>query len=73
MSDIAKLLEVMRQLRDPDSGCPWDLEQDFSTITATLDTSHQQRLHCGLLTNHGEQAPARGELLLKRGKRRVAG
>ena len=22
----------MRSLRDPDSGCPWDLQQDFSTI-----------------------------------------
>jgi ATP diphosphatase len=32
MSDIENLLEVMRRLRDPESGCPWDLEQDFSTI-----------------------------------------
>ena len=32
MSSIEKLREVMRALRDPKSGCPWDLEQDFSTI-----------------------------------------
>jgi ATP diphosphatase len=32
MSDISELLEVMRRLRDPENGCPWDLEQDFSTI-----------------------------------------
>ncbi len=32
MEDIEKLLEIMRRLRDPDGGCPWDLEQDFSTI-----------------------------------------
>ena len=32
MTGIEKLLEVMRTLRDPDRGCPWDLEQDFSTI-----------------------------------------
>lgn len=32
MKEIEKLLEIMRQLRDPDGGCPWDLEQDFSTI-----------------------------------------
>lgn len=29
---IARLLAVMARLRDPDGGCPWDLEQDFFTI-----------------------------------------
>lgn len=32
MSDINKLLEVMASLRDKDTGCCWDLEQDFATI-----------------------------------------
>ncbi len=32
MSNIENLLEIMDRLRDPESGCPWDLEQDFSTI-----------------------------------------
>ena len=32
MNDLEKLLEIMSALRDPDDGCPWDLEQDFSTI-----------------------------------------
>jgi len=32
MTDINKLLEVMRKLRDAEDGCPWDVEQDFSTI-----------------------------------------
>jgi MazG family protein len=31
-SAIAALLEVMRRLRDPDTGCPWDKEQTFATI-----------------------------------------
>ncbi len=30
--DIGRLLAIMARLRDPDGGCPWDLEQDFSTI-----------------------------------------
>ena len=30
--DIAALLSIMARLRDPVGGCPWDLEQDFSTI-----------------------------------------
>jgi ATP diphosphatase len=30
--DIARLIEIMTQLRTPVTGCPWDLEQDFATI-----------------------------------------
>ena len=30
--DIAALLDIMRALRDPDTGCPWDREQDFVSI-----------------------------------------
>jgi len=33
---ISRLLEVMAQLRDPESGCPWDLEQDHRTLKAYL-------------------------------------
>ena len=29
---LARLVEVMRRLRDPDVGCPWDIEQDFASI-----------------------------------------
>ena len=29
---IERLIEIMRRLRDPETGCPWDIEQDFSTI-----------------------------------------
>jgi len=35
MSDprpIDQLLAIMARLRDPDGGCPWDLEQTFATI-----------------------------------------
>ncbi|MGH6897069.1 MAG: nucleoside triphosphate pyrophosphohydrolase, partial [Geminicoccaceae bacterium] len=31
-SPIERLLWVMARLRDPDGGCPWDLEQDFASI-----------------------------------------
>ena len=31
-SDIQQLLEIMRRLRDPHSGCPWDKKQTFETI-----------------------------------------
>ncbi|MDO8360192.1 MAG: nucleoside triphosphate pyrophosphohydrolase [Devosia sp.] len=30
--DISRLLEIMAALRNPDGGCPWDLDQDFMSI-----------------------------------------
>ena len=30
--DVSRLIEIMAALRNPVGGCPWDLEQDFSTI-----------------------------------------
>ncbi|MDJ0749652.1 MAG: nucleoside triphosphate pyrophosphohydrolase [Woeseiaceae bacterium] len=42
MSSIEKLLEVMCKLRDPNSGCPWDLEQNFSTIAPyTIEEAYE--------------------------------
>lgn len=32
MSNIEKLLEVMCKLRDRENGCPWDVQQDFTSI-----------------------------------------
>jgi ATP diphosphatase len=29
---LATLLKIMEQLRDPDSGCPWDKQQNFNSI-----------------------------------------
>src|ERR1700742_4941125 len=40
--DIARLIEIMAALRTPGSGCPWDLEQDFSTIAPyTLEEAYE--------------------------------
>ncbi|MGY0560122.1 nucleoside triphosphate pyrophosphohydrolase [Luteimonas sp. A277] len=30
--DIRRLIGIMARLRDPEGGCPWDLEQDFASI-----------------------------------------
>ena len=39
---IRSLLDIMRQLRDPDSGCPWDLEQNFHTIVPyTIEETYE--------------------------------
>ncbi len=39
---LADLLRVMERLRDPDSGCPWDLQQDFrSIVPSTLEECYE--------------------------------
>ena len=39
---IDRLLRIMARLRDPKGGCPWDLEQDFSTIAPhTLEEAYE--------------------------------
>jgi nucleoside triphosphate diphosphatase len=41
-SEIARLIEIMAALRTPGSGCPWDLEQDFSTIAPyTIEEAYE--------------------------------
>jgi ATP diphosphatase len=40
--DISRLIEIMAALRTPKSGCPWDLEQDFSTIAPyTIEEAYE--------------------------------
>lgn len=39
---IERLLEIMRRLRDPQTGCPWDIEQDFATIAPyTIEEAYE--------------------------------
>ena len=39
---IERLIEIMRALRDPKSGCPWDIEQDFATIAPyTIEEAYE--------------------------------
>src|ERR1700729_4616070 len=40
--DICRLLEIMAALRTPQTGCPWDLEQNFSTIAPyTIEEAYE--------------------------------
>lgn len=37
-----RLLDIMRRLRDPDNGCPWDRRQDFRSIVPhTLEEAYE--------------------------------
>lgn len=42
MSAITQLLEIMRRLRDPQTGCPWDREQNYRTLVPyTLEEAYE--------------------------------
>jgi tetrapyrrole methylase family protein/MazG family protein/ATP diphosphatase len=39
---MQSLIEIMARLRDPDGGCPWDLEQTFATIAPyTIEEAYE--------------------------------
>ena len=40
--EISGLIEIMRRLRDPNGGCPWDREQTFETIAPyTIEEAYE--------------------------------
>lgn len=42
MTKITYLLTIMARLRNPEGGCPWDLEQNFSTIAPyTIEEAYE--------------------------------
>lgn len=39
---LPRLREIMRRLRDPDTGCPWDIEQNFDSIAPyTIEEAYE--------------------------------
>jgi nucleoside triphosphate diphosphatase len=40
--DVRELVAIMARLRDPQTGCPWDVKQDFSTIAPyTIEEAYE--------------------------------
>jgi ATP diphosphatase len=41
-TEIMRLLDIMARLRDPQTGCPWDVAQDFATIAPyTIEEAYE--------------------------------
>lgn len=41
-AETERLAAIMACLRDPDTGCPWDIEQDFASIAPyTIEEAHE--------------------------------
>ncbi len=56
---LPRLLEIMRRLRDPDTGCAWDLEQSFETIAPhTIEEAYE----VADAIDRGDHAGLKGEL-----------
>lgn len=56
---IERLLEIMRRLRDPATGCPWDIEQTFQTIAPyTIEEAYE----VADAIDRGNMEDLRGEL-----------
>ena len=59
LSPIERLLSIMTRLRDPDMGCPWDLQQTFDTIAPyTIEEAYEV---AGAI-EHGRMGDLRDEL-----------
>lgn len=40
--NLDRLIDIMARLRDPETGCPWDLEQSFATIAPyTIEEAYE--------------------------------
>ena len=41
-AQLTRLLDIMAQLRHPETGCPWDVEQTFATIAPyTIEEAYE--------------------------------
>jgi len=40
--EVTRLLEIMKRLRDPEDGCPWDIEQTYESIAPyTIEEAYE--------------------------------
>lgn len=56
---LSRLVAIMRRLRDPETGCPWDIEQTFQTIAPyTIEEAYE----VADAIQQGDFAELKGEL-----------
>lgn len=64
-TSIKELIDVMAQLRNPDGGCPWDIEQTYETIAPyTIEEAYEvaDAIHRGDMDSLKDEL---GDLLLQ--------
>ena len=41
-AQLVRILDIMKALRDPETGCPWDIEQTFASIVPyTIEEAYE--------------------------------
>ncbi|MGC6452417.1 MAG: nucleoside triphosphate pyrophosphohydrolase [Candidatus Puniceispirillaceae bacterium] len=62
---LDRIIDIMRRLRDPETGCPWDVEQDFASIAPyTIEEAYEvaDAVHRGDIDDIRDEL---GDLLLQ--------
>jgi ATP diphosphatase len=62
---VARLVEIMRRLRDPATGCPWDIVQTFDTIAPYTIEEAYEVADAIARGDHGDLKDELGDLLLQ--------
>src|SRR3954452_8713082 len=62
---IERLLAIMKRLRDPEHGCPWDREQDFASIAPYTIEEAYEVADAIARTRPGEIESELGDLLFQ--------
>lgn len=65
LEELTRLVEIVRALRDPKSGCPWDLEQTHESLTKYLREESYEFIAAVRAHNDEEMADELGDVLLQ--------
>ncbi|MDH5581302.1 MAG: nucleoside triphosphate pyrophosphohydrolase [Bdellovibrionales bacterium] len=63
--EYQRFKEVIKQLRDPENGCPWDLKQTHSTLLKYLIEECYEFIHAVETENTAEMENELGDILLQ--------
>ena len=64
-SNLTKTIEIIRKLRDPKDGCPWDLEQDHKSLLKYLIEESYEYCHAVEEKNTSHMEEELGDVLLQ--------
>ena len=63
--NLIKVIDVIKALRDPKTGCPWDLKQDHQSLLKYLTEESYEFIHAVEHGNIEEQEEELGDVLLQ--------
>jgi MazG family protein len=63
--ELERAISVIKKLRDPDGGCPWDLEQTHESLLPFLLEETYEYLHAVETDNKEEMKDELGDILLQ--------